>query len=703
MRFLWVGVLLAALLAAKAYAQAPVASGYLIEPSTCAKNGTSTTVIKVTYPFTTGSPYPTVLTFAPHYTFNSSNATAVAMGQVFVPKQIVMPLPWCSASMLTYGATGNTPGCSGLWYYGYQSVAPNYGISQPGFDGIWAPYAGIYIAPFVDLGSQSKGTLTWFRPATCPEVNPTFSLNMTMTGLTNWYLNDIPGAMLYDDQGLIDRCTLFSLNCTLYTRPNNAARFDPQAGVYPVCRQVLPYSSNLSSVDYAALYSSVSNKGPSNVAVGAVVYQLRLDNLPAPGAAFIYLSMHYVNGTGVPSTLTAYTATFDNVLYVASAGVSPALVYASYYNLQPPLDPVNNPYSNISIFNEYNAGFLPVCICGTNVLCNSTDYSLNGTVPRTSVPGYNNPPSSSLVPSCVIVVNNGAAPYINVPFGMYVNGLFGTGSYSFTWAFDPSLSSVASLFPFTGSSTTATVNSVITGTVSVVVGSGGLSGVCSASFTVVPARPQVSVTPSPSVIAPINTLLGLDATGSYSPDLTPLIYNWTIVFFTPGTGYNFTNTAAPVAGLIANQTSYFKVVFVATNSHGNNDTTIDIYFVNGTVPTGPVAPGGAPSVPSVGDCNVQQAPGTPIPDGPLAPPFVPITPAPNPPGSPSTTPSTSPSTSPSALVPATTPSGIIGWMGVLIGGVIIVVVLWYVIRKLTSGASAPRSYSKVPQKPRVGL
>ncbi len=663
------------------YAQT-LASGYLTYPDTCSVNGANEPLIKA-FALVSSTPALTSYIALPHDTFNSTNATAVALGKVFVPNTILFPFPYCG-QMFQYDLPTTTAGCDGLIFYGVQSIIAD-GNTTDGlnFDSPWWPadYTKIVLWRDISPAFATIGTLEWERPATCAPTNVNFQLNLTMTGLFDTYNTNSYAVKILDDQGLQRRCTVLGNNCYPTHRPNSAATFDPKPGVYPVCRQVLPFDPSFSVVDYDVLFGSLTARAPSNVPVNSVVYQVRLDNLPDPGAVKTYVLFRYVNGSGPPSIVQYFASRFGTVQYTFSAGVSPAVVSATYYNLNngaavvPP-----NSFVNVTILNEYATGFLPSCLCGVNVICDANNFSMNASVPRSQVPGFIDSPTVSLAPTCSIVVNDGKPVVLGVTFSLYGIPLLGAGGYTYIWQLAPELGSVAHLFGFNTQQVNAVISSMTNATVDLYITSGGFTSRCSALFTVRSGTPTAVVVPGPNVAMNLSTVLTLDASGSISPDNTPLMYSWTVVFSDPQTHATITNGNSPVITFAVNATGLYVVSVNVTNIHGTSAANVQVTVFNTTAPAVPSAPGTSPSNPFVSPVCIVSTPTPPSPAVPPTPPLPPLGPT-GP--TPAVQPPTIPFLPPIGISPSAA-TGTITIIGVILGVVVAALlgtVIWKVCRE----------------------
>ena len=540
-------------------------------------------------------------------TFNTTDLPGnFSAGQIYTPDVITFTLPYCTPQSPAVITVGTTPGCEGDLFYGWDAITNAPGNQPIPVDPTINGPAGVGIeGQFISrrdvLGPNYRGTVTWFRNnATCPSVNPTFTMRIELANLMNVGDN---GVVAYKDSssGQYKYCRVYGLSCANVPRQTNSnpnlAPYDPRPTLVPVCKQYMPFSTNYTVGSYEAAFGIPGYRGPTNVPPNGVVYMLRADNLPSPAVVYAEVKFAYVVGSRTPSDVIVapLKARFDPVTYIFSDGVSPAIVSAKYYN-------PSAAFSVVGLESEY--GFLPPCNCGPggNIVC--TSNALVSTATKAQIPNWNAAITFTEAPSCVIFVNagnDGVPPYAGVSFVIQSGSSGGVGPIHYAWQFT---NAPASLATFTSPTDVALVNAVVnapgTLTVKLVVwNDNNVTRQCSQTFSVLPADPVAVLAPSTTQYILTNTFLTLDGSGSYAPGAFIDGYRW-VQSFGPANA-TLSSTTDAVISFTANVKGTYVMTLVVKSDVSTGSATVQIHVSEPPPPVTPPPPGtGGP--PSQGEC-----------------------------------------------------------------------------------------------------
>jgi hypothetical protein len=566
----------------------------------------------------------------PSYRYDGASLPLLnfTQGQVFVPDKFTVSYPYCTAAAPQIISAQTTAGCEGTLFYGYNSITEVTNIGVP-VDPTINGNAGVLIegqfVPSSDQLTNFRGTFTWIRPnATCPSVNAAFSYTMQISNLV-----DVAdgGITAYTDSasGLTKYCTTFGLACSTLPRQTtnnpNLQPYDPRPVLVPVCRQVLPFNSSYSVSSYETFFGA-GFRAPTNVAAGAIVYQLRADNLPSPLAIYTEIEFRYVTGSVENTTVSTgpLETRFDPVLFIASAGPYPARVFAKFYN----------PSRTFQlILNEVDYGYLAPCNCNGNLVCDSGTFEMLGNATRAQIPNYNAAVVYTDAPTCVFYVNaanNGTSPIANVDFNVQSGSTGGVGTIFYAWQF-VNLPASAGIItsPLTAASITARVFAPSTVTLRLrVYNANNVSRTCDQTFTVIAGAPTAVVAPT-SITTATNMFVVLDGSASFSP-YTPIVsYQWNITFPGPSASTALSTPTGPVTSFISTVPGNFIITLKVQSLVSSNSANSIISVVtpppapsNSTTPVAPPIAPGCVEAP-LANINFTFAPQMPIGGAPVQP------------------------------------------------------------------------------------
>lgn len=574
-----------------------ISGGYTLEPNTCVflEPGLYS---EPTFPLATthwgevsgdGNPSDSVIIqIRPSYRFDGSTYfLGFTEGPIYVPDKVTIPWPYCGDSSMFYSPitlqpdwpTPTTPGCEGLLLYGYESIAT---IAQDNTMGFNSSIIGISVNR-LDGGYPSpwRGTITWIRPTLCLTPNlPTVRVLLNTTGLDD--IDDItPLAYTDSATSTTKYCPVYGLGCGRVPRPPDSIKYDPVITLQPICKQILAFDSSYSLSDYEAIMG-VGMKGPQNVPQNAIVYQLKVDNLPPSVAIQVRLKFGYVNDTSltiVDTIVGPYYVTQDTVYFIPSLGTYPAIVSAQYYNDVQPFK---------EVWNEAKLLYLDRCRCGptnatSNIVCDSdpNEPSMISPVVRTTeLPTYPDATPYSYVDaaSCAFYINNGDPVYKGIIFSVTSYVVTDTVGATITYLWQVA---GAPQDKITITSPTAATTNVIVDVVGIVTLNFTVTLTlpgdliphvrnCSQRFQILTGAPTASLTPSSATI-PLVTFLVLDGSASTTPaPFGPLSWQWSISLSPPGGGGTLSSTTLPIITFSGSIAGVYIVTMKVSNNVGTS-------------------------------------------------------------------------------------------------------------------------------------